>query len=168
MLKLSKEFIDAFVEGTQKTLGIQCSMSITPQKPFLKGTQPEPEIALTGIIGMSSNRFIGNVHLSFTESAFIGIMNNMMGESFSKIPDDLTSGAAELLNIIYGSAKSILNQQGYNIKTAIPTVVRGHLIYTKSITAGPTLVLPFTTEFGDFFLEITEQQNWSDESTPNS
>jgi chemotaxis protein CheX len=159
MTELNKEVVDAFVTGTKKTLSIQCSIETIPQEPFLKGTRPEPEVALTGIIGMTSSHFSGNVHLSFSETVFLAVMNQMLGEKFSKITDDLTSGAAELLNIIYGSAKTILTEKGYKIKTAIPTVIHGHLICTKSITSGPTLVLPFTTQFGDFFLEITAQQN---------
>ncbi len=157
MLKISKELIDAFVEGTQKTLSVQCGLETTSRKPYLKGTQPEPKIALTGIVVMVSTQFSGIVHLSFTESSFLAIMDKMLGEEFSQISDELTSGAAELLNIIYGSAKVILNQQGYAIKAAIPTVVRGDAIQTKSVTTNPALVLPFSTEFGDFFLEIAEE-----------
>jgi chemotaxis protein CheX len=165
MLKLSTEFVVAFLEGTRNTLKIQCGIDATPEKPFLKGTHPEPQVALTGIIGMMSDQFNGNIHLSFTESAFLAIMGKMLGEEFKTITDELSSGASEMLNIIYGSAKTVLNKQGYNIRTAIPTVIRGHDLRIKTVSPSPTLILPFKTPFGDFFLEITEQQNWIDPAT---
>jgi len=38
-------------------------------------------------------------------------------------------------------------------------VIRGQALQITSVTQSPTLVLPFKTEFGEFYLEITEQQN---------
>jgi hypothetical protein len=48
-------------------------------------------------------------------------MGKMLGEEFKAITQDLQTGAAELLNIIFGSAKVVLNEQGYAIQKAIPT-----------------------------------------------
>ncbi len=162
MNTLSREFISAFIEGTKKTLSTQCGLEVTVQKPFLKGTHPESEISIMGIIGMISPQFKGNIHLAFPEKVFLAVMNKMLAENFLEITDELSSGAAELLNIIYGSAKTVLNIHGYQIKSAIPTVIQGKVIVSKSVGSSPTLVLPFKGDFGEFFLEITEQQTNDD------
>jgi len=43
----------------------------------------------------------------------------MFGEKYEKIPEGLQDGAGELMNIIFGYAKKILNEKGYVIEMAI-------------------------------------------------
>ncbi len=157
MLKLNQEFMDAFIESVRKTLEIQCSTEASPLKWFIRNTKIESPVALTGIVGIASAKFDGNVNLSFPEGPFLGIINKMLDEKFEHITPDLASGAAELLNIIYGNAKHVLNTMGYQMNLAIPTVVLGNDIHVEPISKDPILVIPFQTEFGKFYLEIIEQ-----------
>lgn len=162
MLKLEKKFFEAFISGTIHTMKVQCNIEISATKPFLKGTHPQQDIALTAVVAIISSQFIGSIQLSFSEPVFLALMNSMLGETFPEITAELTSGASEILNIIYGTAKTVLNKSGYDIKTAIPTVIWGHALKSTALTTSPTLVLPFSTQHGNFYLEITEQEKWND------
>lgn len=154
MPQLDVEFFRPFIVGTISTLKIQCSIDAKPGKPFIKGQGEQPQFQLAGIIGIISDTFNGSIILCFPSHVFLGIMNSMLGETFATISDELQSGVAELLNIIYGSAKVVLNEQGYAIQMAIPSVVSGAGLKTTHLASSPVIVIPFHTAIGEFNVEI--------------
>ena len=153
------QFFKPFVDGTIKTLQIQANVEIKTAKPFFKKKEDNPHHAIAGIIGLASARFSGSIALCFPEKVFLYIMSQMLGEEYSEIDDDLQDGVAEMLNIIFGQAKTVLNDQGYKLEMALPNIIRGKEIQTFSVTGGtPVVVLPFTTEVGEFYIEIATQE----------
>ena len=78
----------------------------------------------------------------------------MLGEEYQEISKDIIDGAGELTNMIFGQAKVTLNQKGYGIQTAIPSVISGKNHSLSALTKGPIVVIPFSTEAGPFFIEI--------------
>ena len=84
-------------------------------------------------------------------------MSKMLGEEYTEITPDLQDGVAELLNIVFGQAKTTLNERGYALDMAIPNIVSGDSVNLDSITKGKTVVVPFETEFGPFYIEIAIQ-----------
>jgi len=155
--KLDISFINPFIDGAIETLKIQCSFEAKAGKPFLKGKGPEIKTDIAAVIGLTSATFNGTVALCFSESLFLIMMEKMLGEKNTSITKELEDGASELLNIIFGQAKKVLNEKGYKIEKAIPTIVRGSNLSVKHLSSNPTLVLPFETEFGIFHMEITTQ-----------
>ena len=80
----------------------------------------------------------------------------MFGEPYDKITDEIADGAGELLNIIFGTAKTILTDSGYSVEKAIPTVIRGSDIKLHSLTkGGRTVVVPFEGKDGVFHVLIS-------------
>lgn len=154
MLKLDVNFFNPFIQGTLKTLQIQCQIEANTAKPFIKGTQQQPEFDIAGILGITSKTFNGSLSLLFPETVFIKAMSGMMGEEYTEITKDLQDGAAELLNIIFGTAKTVLNDQGYRIDKAIPSFIRGRDIKASTLAKSSVLVIPFLTQHGEFHLEI--------------
>jgi chemotaxis protein CheX len=150
-------FFKPFVDGTTKTLKVQCNIDANHEKPYIKGSQPQPDYDIAAVIGLTSNAFNGTITLCFTQATFLNIMSSMLGEKYSQITSELEDGAAELLNIIFGQAKVALTEQGYTIEKAIPTVVRGAGLTTRVLASQPVIVLPFKTSAGQFELEIVAE-----------
>lgn len=161
MKKLDVQFFKAFVDGTLKTLSVQCSVNAECGKPFIKNTKPQPEFDLAGVISISCEAFNGTITLCFPEKVFLAVMSSMLGEPYTEITADLENGAAEILNIIFGTAKTVLNQQGYLLEKAIPTVIRGINIRTSSLSSKMIMVLPFATASGEFHIEICSETQLS-------
>ena len=157
MEMLDVKFFKPFVDGALQTLKIQCSLEATPGKPFIRGQGPQLAIELAAIIGLTCKAFNGNITLCFPKVVFLEVMGGMLGEKFSEITKDLEDGACELLNIIFGQAKAVLNTQGYNIEKAIPTIARGENLASRALTKNPVFVLPFSTRVGDFHIEIASE-----------
>jgi chemotaxis protein CheX len=150
-------FFKPFITGTLNTLKVQCHTEANAHKPFFKGEGKEINCQIASVITLNSNSFCGTIALCYPESVFLEIMGKMLGETYTELSPDLEDGAAELLNIIYGQAKRVLVEQGYQVAMAIPTVIRGDKLRTRSLSREKTIVLPFETPKGIFHIEITSE-----------
>jgi chemotaxis protein CheX len=156
--KIDVNFINPFIEGALETLKTQCSVNANAGKLFLKGKGPEITTDIAAVIGLTSSAFNGSVAICFPKEVFLVIMEKMLGEKQATITKELEDGACELLNIIFGQAKRVLNTKGYAIAKAIPTIVQGSGMAVRHLTPSPTIVLPFETGFGAFHIEIATQE----------
>jgi chemotaxis protein CheX len=82
----------------------------------------------------------------------------MLGDKLDTIDDTVTDMVGELTNMVTGGAKKLLSEKGYRFDMAIPVVISGkdHIVLHKS--KSPIVMIPFTTEVGDFFVELCFEQ----------
>lgn len=152
--KLDTEFINPFLNATVHVLSVQAQITAEAGAVFMKKPTDTMTGDVSGVIGIVSDHFNGSVVISFPEKTFLKVISNMLGEEFTKIDKEIVDGAGELTNMIFGQAKIVLNEKGYGIKTAIPSVVSGKDHSLSAFTKAPVVVVPFTTEHGKFFIEI--------------
>lgn len=148
------EFINPFLNATMHVLKVQASTECKPGKVHVKKPSDHGVGDVSGVIGIVSDSFNGSVVISFPERTFLGIMSSMLGEEYTKLDKEIIDGAGELTNMIFGQAKIVLNEKGYGIKTAIPSVVTGKNHTLSAQTKGPVVVVPFESTAGNFFVEI--------------
>lgn len=148
------DFINPFLGATVRVLEVQAQMKSTPGEIFLKKEKDVMLGDISGVIGIISETFVGSVVISFPEKTFLKIISNMLGEDFQELSKDIIDGAGELTNMIFGQAKVSLNQKGYGIQTAIPSVISGKNHSLSALTKGPVVVIPFATDSGPFFVEV--------------
>ncbi|MBN22976.1 MAG: hypothetical protein CL678_16950 [Bdellovibrionaceae bacterium] len=156
-MKVDPSFFKPIVDATRKTLSIQCSVESQPGKPFMKSdpTRITKGVEIAGVIGLTSESYNGSIALCMTRPVFYSVMNGMLGEECEESIEELSDGIAELLNIIFGDAKAVLNEEGHAIQMAIPVVLVGQNLQTAAgESANSTVVLPFNTDAGEFFIEI--------------
>ncbi|MGZ3772194.1 MAG: chemotaxis protein CheX [Pseudobdellovibrionaceae bacterium] len=151
-----KRLINAFVDGVIKTLKTMAQTEATPGKPYI-----EPQFVLkgeiAGMVGMVAPPLKGTLLISYNKESILHILENMLGEKYSEISNEVSDAVGELTNMIYGSAKTTLNQMGYNFEMAVPSVISGDFTITQA-DKGATLVIPFNLANGStFFVEITVQ-----------
>ncbi len=151
---LDVNFINPFLLATVKVLETQASTKATQGPIFKKTSKDQFNGDISGVIGLISDAFSGSVVISFPKETFLKIMSRMLGEEVTSINKEIEDGAGELTNIIFGQAKVTLNEKGYGIKTAIPTVISGQGHSVTQMTDGPRVVIPFETDVGKFFVEI--------------
>ena len=151
---LDTEFINPFLSATLHVLNVQANVKAEPQKIYAKKPEDKFYGDISGIIGIVSEAFNGSVVISFPSLTFLKVMSSMLGEEYNEVNKDILDGAGEITNMIFGQAKVVLNEKGYGIKSAIPSVVAGkeHTFYAK--TKGPIVVVPFKSSVGDFYVEI--------------
>lgn len=153
---LDLNFVNPFILGAVEVLQVQGGIRLEGGKPFLKGREPQPHFAIAGVIGLTSDQFKGVISLNYEESLYLAMMSHMLGEKLTEITDELQDGAAEILNMVYGAAKTQLNSKGYSLQKAIPTVIRGSDIKTHhGAHNAPTIVVPMRASVGQLHLEIS-------------
>jgi chemotaxis protein CheX len=151
---LNTDFIHPFLNATVHILNVQANLPAEAGKAYLKKQADRLIGDVSGIISVISDKFNGSVVISFPEPTFLKVMSNMLGEEYSEISPEIVDGAGEILNMIFGQAKIVLNEKGYGIKTAIPSVVTGRDVNVSTMTKGPVVVVPFQSQAGEFFVEI--------------
>ncbi|MDZ4661582.1 MAG: chemotaxis protein CheX [Pseudomonadota bacterium] len=151
----NKLVIQAFSDGVVHTLSTMAKTIPTAEKPFVD-KKYNSKGAVAGMIGMVSGNIKGNLTISFEKEAALAIINNMIGETHTEIDEQVLDAIGELTNIIYGCAKTILNEFGFAFQMAIPIVIEGHDGIIP-MHRGTTLVLPFKTGNHNFYLEIIVQ-----------
>lgn len=151
---LDTEFVNPFLTATLHVLKVQAQVEATAGKIYLK--KPEDKFVgdISGIIGIVSESFNGSVIISFPAQTFLKVMGGMLGEVYTELNQDIMDGAGEITNMIFGQAKIVLNEKGYGIKTALPSVVTGKDHSLSTSTKGPVVVVPFESSAGNFFVEI--------------
>lgn len=151
---LDTDFINPFLAATMKVLEVQAQTKITPGKIYLKKEQGKFSGDISGVIGIVSEAFNGSVVISFPEKTFLAVISRMLGEEFKELTKEIADGAGELTNMIFGQAKITLNEKGYGIKTALPSVVTGKDHSVSALNTGATVTVPFESDVGSFFVEI--------------
>ena len=152
---LDTDFINPFLNATLHVLNVQAQVTADPGKLYLKKNGEKYVGDISSVIGLVSDSFNGSVIISFPEQTFLKIMSNMLGENYTEMSKDIIDGAGEITNMIFGQAKLVLNEKGYGIKSAIPSVVAGKNHCHQAITNGPKVVVPFQSSVGEFFFEIS-------------
>lgn len=148
------QFINPFIDGALQTLKVQCQVEARPGKVHRKEATA-PEIDIAGIIGLASPAFKGTISIGFPAATFLAVMGRMLGERYETITPEVQDGAGELMNIVFGVAKRVLNEKGYAIEKALPSVVVGKGMNVVHVSQAPTIVVPFETDVGPFRIEIT-------------
>jgi len=145
-------FINPFLEGTISVLKTMAFVEPRPGKPRLK-TDNRAVGDVSGIIGLTGDA-TGSLALSFSEGCIIKIVNNMLGESFTALNDDIKDAVGEITNMISGDARKRLEADGFKIIAAIPTVVSGKNHEIKHVIQGPSIVIPFDIDEGPFVVDV--------------
>lgn len=151
---LDVNFINPFLQATINVLQIQTHTASKPGQISRKNSRDRWLGDISGVIGIVNPAFSGAVVISFPSKTFLTIMSRMLGEEFPELTKEIEDGAGELTNIIFGQAKTTLNSSGYAIQTALPSVVTGRDHAVLNMTQGPTVIIPFSSDAGDFFVEI--------------
>jgi chemotaxis protein CheX len=137
---------------------------ITNSAPEIKKT-PTARGYYSAIMGMNgvleengeSRKFKGSMSVTWSNECYVKSASKMLMEDYTELNDEIRDAGAEVVNIIMGKAKTILAERGYKIDMSTPTVVIGQdheLQYQKDVM---TITTPFTSELGDFWLEIGYQ-----------
>lgn len=151
---LDIDFINPFLLATLNVLKVQAGVEAKAGKIFLKDEKQKSTGDISGVIGLVSDSFNGSVNITFPETVFLQVVSGMLGEEYTEMSQDIVDAAGEITNMIFGQAKVVLNEKGYGIKTAIPSVVSGRDHSLEALTKGPIVVVPFESSKGNFFVEI--------------
>jgi len=162
------KFINPFIYGTIEVMEKMASIKPVPGKIFAK-VDDAAHGDISGIIGMTGDA-TGSLALSFSEACIMGICEKMIGEKHTEIDRAVLDTVGELTNIISGASRKMMEKDDLKVFAAIPTIVFGRAHTVRHIIKGPSIVIPFSTEYGDFVIDVCLKSNLKakEEEVPQS
>jgi chemotaxis protein CheX len=151
------KFINPFLYGAEAVMKKMAFIKPAAGKPYVKQNDTARG-DVSGIIGITGEA-VGSLAISFSEACICGIVNSMLGESYNEANKNVFDAVGEITNMVSGVARTHMEKQGIIVHAAIPTVVYGKGHYVRHFLGTPSIVIPFETEKGDFFLDICVKSN---------
>jgi len=145
-------YINPFLYGTIDVLKKMAFIEPKAGNPYVKSGDAACG-DVSGIIGITGDA-IGSLAISFHIDSILNIVEKMLGEPYPKINDDVLDAVGELTNMISGVARTHLEKQGMRAYGAIPTVIYGIGHTVDHVLKGPSIVIPFSSSAGDFFVDV--------------
>lgn len=151
-MELKAELVNPFLWATVHVLKTMVHLDPAVGKPYIK-KESATKGDISGIVGIIGDAE-GSLCLSFSKECILYIVSKLFGEEQREINDEVKDAVGELTNMISGDARRRLEEIGYHFQGAVPSVICGPNHEIKHITKGPILAIPFSTEAGNFILEI--------------
>lgn len=151
---MKSEYINPFIEATQRAFSVMLDVQATPGNPFVFRNR-EDLLDVSGVIGLAGEAR-GLVILSFNEQSCLKIASRFAGVEAKQMSDVVVDAIGELVNIVAGNAKEGLLQ--YRIYISLPKVIGGD---TGLQVPGkiPMVTVPFETGLGSFHLTVALKED---------
>lgn len=154
--KLDVDFINPIIHMSISTIEELCNFSGTrPLPPYVLKDEEVLDVDISGVINIVSPFFSGVIGVSFSDEIFKQVISKMIDDVVDNIDNENQDGAAEIINIIYGRTKSVMNQKGFAMQRAVPSVLRGANHRVTNNKKRPVLMMPINSEIGRFYIQIS-------------
>ena len=144
--------INPFLRGAKEVLLTMAYVETDIGKPYVK-QDDRATGDVSGVIGLTGDA-IGSLAISFSEACICGIAGSMLGETFPQANKDVFDAVGEITNMISGVSRTHLEKEALVVWAGIPAVVYGKDHRVKHILNSPSIVIPFTTKYGSFFVDV--------------
>jgi len=143
-----------FMQSVQNVFATMLQLDVTIGQPSIK-EEASATYDVSGIIGLSGD-VVGSVVLSFPVETAERVVALFTGESLTSADEDFADGVGELVNMVSGGAKAML--EGRKISISVPSVVVGknHTIARQKVS--PCVRIPCECDCGEFVIEVCMQE----------
>lgn len=155
-VKINLEFLKVFIDATKYILQSFCQFSeVNHGRPLLYDEKSPPKLAIEGRIELSSSFFEGQFIIGFTKEAYLEILRLVLAQEDKEITTENADFAGEIVNMVYGQAKSVLNASGHNFEKVIPTFEINPAVHSSR---NPIVIVPLITDAGTIDLLVEVRQ----------
>lgn len=154
---MDASFAKPFIRGCSNVIQTMSGLPVTVGE-IRTATPGEAFGVITGILGMSSVEYVGNMLIRFDRGSILEIVSAMLKENFTEVNQDIIDAVGEITNMIVGSAKRDFDQIGQKFDMASPAVVNGSEVFMSQACRGSALVIPFSVSKGTFVIEAAFEQ----------
>jgi chemotaxis protein CheX len=147
---INPKLVVPFMNSVREVFAKMAKVDVKVSPPHFK-TKPGSTYEVCGIIGFSGG-ITGSVVVSFSDAAAEKLVEAFAGMPLTRSSPDFADAVGELANMIAGGAKPHL---GALASISTPNVIIGSGYTVASPTSTPCLVIPCSSPFGDFCLEVS-------------
>lgn len=147
------EYIQPFINATRTVLNTMAQLESKPMKPYLKNSGDFKALGDISSVIELTGECRGSIGLSFTTNCILTVAQQMLGEVFEKLDDEVADMVGELVNMISGDARRQLVKLGFSFSAGIPVISKGENHAIQHFVSERIILIPFKTSAGDFFIE---------------
>jgi chemotaxis protein CheX len=153
-IRLNDATASDIIRGVSETISSMAGVKPQPGQYRIEG-ESEIQGDISGLITVSQDEMEGTLIVSFSHDAIFFILEKVFKRSFDSVDKSVKEAVAEFTNMIYGVIKARMNQEGYRLRMALPTVVMGVKHVVTPLRVDRTMVVPFTIEGKAFEVMLT-------------
>lgn len=151
-------YINPVLKSIVNVLSMMAQTTPEPGKPVIKEGDRARGV-VSGLISMKGEsnkgeKASGSLALTFSKPAILDIYKKMMHEDKDEVDEMVQDLVGELSNMVLGGAKGILEGEGHHFGLSLPEVLAGEDHVIPHTVEGTKVILPFTTDAGEFYVEI--------------
>ncbi len=143
-------------KATQEIFETMLGMEANAGEP-LSGRINSFKDSVTGTIGLAGP-YQGMLAIHIPEAVAKAITSAFLCMEVEEIDEDVKDALGELANMLGGSVKSGLGEEGREIKLSIPSAICGAQYTIDCFSQGEGVVLPFSVADGEFLVECQLQK----------
>lgn len=151
------EFAKKIVETTEEIFSTMVFMDITAEAPLEQGKQALG-CHISAMIGLTGG-FSAMLGIHCPEAVGLAISGAMLGMEIEEIDADVKDALGEISNMVAGGLKERFAAEDIDLELAIPTAISGKSFTIASSTRSNRVIIPFSVESGQFFIEMKYNLN---------
>jgi len=109
--------------------------------------------SVSGIVGLAGTHR-GMLSIHAPDKVAMAITTCFLGMEIDSINEDVKDAIGELANMLAGSIKSVLSENGKDIQLSIPSAVHGQEYSIECLAESDWVIVPFTIPQGEFLVEL--------------
>ncbi len=149
-------YINPFIEAVDSVFSTM--LSLQPKRNGVKVSNEQSNTpSITSLVGLSG-QVSGVVALRFPPETALQLAGRMLGSEMAEVNEEVTDAVSELVNMVAGSAKAKFEHDP-PLELGLPTVVEGAGYKLKYPSKSVWLEVAFTSEAGNFSMEVTYNPN---------
>lgn len=145
-----QEIMSVFGKKAIEVISKQIDIEVTLKQTRMNQNQLPQSCEIESHILFESDEQKMSISLCFPEDTILNIVSCVFDEDRTEVDEEILETCGEFLNIIYGAAKTVLNDEmGYNTKIAIPKLTQ-----SSENSKAMFHYQEFRSDAGPFFLEF--------------
>ncbi len=142
--------------ATQEIFQTMLMMEARPGQPLAKRDEVFAD-SVSAIVGMAGTSK-ATLAIHIPEPTALVITGSFLMMEVAEIDEDVKDAIGELANMVAGSVKADLTEQGHDFKLSIPSVVCGAEYEIDCPRDSLGVIVPFSIDGGDFLVEFHVQK----------
>ncbi|OGH02116.1 MAG: hypothetical protein A2600_07335 [Candidatus Lambdaproteobacteria bacterium RIFOXYD1_FULL_56_27] len=147
------EYINPFIIATKKVLSTMAFMESKPGRPALKEESSTKALGELSAVIELTGESKGSIGISFSKSCILAVAQQMFGQEYADIDDEIVDMVGEIVNMVSGEARRELAKLGFHFSAGIPVTYRGLDHEIKHFVDARIILIPFETKSGKYYIE---------------
>lgn len=153
---LEADNINVLFEGVHAAFKASFGLTLTNGKPFVKTVPLDLGVGILSVVNLFESELLGVVRFYFPEIFMQTIQKSKLGIESRGIVQKSVEEIEKFSDEYMEKIKITMMGKGYDLNVTFPTVMMGFLPHLVASSKEVTIVLPFKSLFGDFWIEVAK------------